>query len=379
MTDALVVGAAESPYTRHPAPGTTAITVLADAGRRALEDAGLRPGDIDGLAVASFSLDPDHAVDLAWRLGLRVRWLMDAWTGGAAGIDMLQHARAAIQSGDTNNVLVLAGDVLDAKRFAHLVDDFNSATRDHLAGIPMGGPNVLFALLTQRHMERHGLSREDYGHFVVAQREWAALNEGAVYRNRLTLDEYLAAPFVAEPLTRYDCVPVVAGANALVVSSVRSSIRPAVRIRAIQAMHNSDQQEGDGLETGLRAVAGDLWSEAGHEPSDIDLAWVYDDYPAMVLVQLEDLGFISGSVATFVETELATRRFPLNTSGGQLSAGQAGTAGGLHGIVEVVAQLCGRAGDRQVEDARTGLVTGYGMIAYRFGACANVAVLEAVA
>src|SRR5262245_31023918 len=105
MTEIFVVGAAESPYTRHPAPGDTAIKVLADAGRRALEDADLRPGDVDGLAVASFSLGPDHAVDLAWRLGLRVRWLMDAWIGGGAGIDMLQHARAAVRSGEANNVL----------------------------------------------------------------------------------------------------------------------------------------------------------------------------------------------------------------------------------------------------------------------------------
>src|SRR5215208_8106812 len=111
---ALIVGAGQSPYARRAAPGATTSSLIADAGRRALEDAGLTPADVDGIAVSSFSLAPDHAIDLAWRLGLRVRWLMDAWTGGACGIDMLQHARRAIEGGDATTVLLVAGDVLDA-------------------------------------------------------------------------------------------------------------------------------------------------------------------------------------------------------------------------------------------------------------------------
>ena len=379
MTEALIVGATESPYTRHPPVTVTTMSVLEDAARRALEDAQLNPRDVDGLGVSSFSLAPDRAIDLAWRLGLRVRWLMDSWTGGASGIDMLQHARRAVEVGDATNVLLLGGDAWDAPTFARLVAEYNSATFDHLAAIPTGGPNAVFALLTQRHMKRHGLSREAYGRVVVAQRDWATLNPGAVYRDRLTLDGYLAAPFVAEPLCRYDCVPIVTGGDAIVVTGMPAQGRRAVRIRSIQAMHNSDQQEGDGLSTGLREVAPALWGEAGCEPSDIDLASVYDDYPAIVLIQLEDMGFVCDSVSAFIETELASRRFPVNTSGGQLSAGQAGAAGGLHGIVEVATQLRRRAGGRQVEHARIALATGYGMVAYRYGACANAAVLEAAA
>ena len=136
MTAAVVVGAAESPYSRHPPADTTTLSVLADAGRRALASAGLAPRDVDGLAVASFSLGPDHAIDLAWRLGLRVRWLMDAHTGGAAGIDMLQHARRAVEAGDADTVLILAGDVLSDAAFKRLVDEYNTATRDHLRPIP---------------------------------------------------------------------------------------------------------------------------------------------------------------------------------------------------------------------------------------------------
>ena len=103
------------------------------------------------------------------------------------------------------------------------MDEYNVATRDHLAPIPFGGPNALFALLTQRHMRAHGLQRADYGRLVVAQRAWAGGNPGAVYRDALSAEDYLAAPLVADPLGRLDCVPVVSGADALIVSAAAAA------------------------------------------------------------------------------------------------------------------------------------------------------------
>lgn len=374
----MIAGAAESPYARHPDPATTTTeTLLADAFLRALDAAGIERPEVDGLGVASFTLAPDHAIDLAWRLGLRVRWLMDDANGGAAGIDMLQHAVRAIEAGDASTVVLLAGDRLLREEFAALVDGYNRATRDHLAPIPVDGPNTDFALLTQRHMAATGLGRSDYGRIAVAQRRWAEGNPLAVYRKPLTLEEYLAAPVVAEPLCRYDCVPVVSGADALVVTAADRAPE-GVHIRAIRALHNPEGQESDGLRTGLADVADELWAAAGASPDDVDLAWVYDDYPAMVLVQLADLGFIrEGDPGRFVSVRLDEQRWPLNTSGGQLSAGQAGAAGGMHGLVEAVTQLRGEGGARQVAGARLALVTGYGMVVYRYGACAAAAVLEA--
>ncbi len=367
---AVIAGAAESPYTRHPDPGTTTTeSLLADAFVRALASAGIEREAVDGLGVTSFTLGPDHAIDLAWRLGLRLRWLMDDANGGASGINMLQHAVRAIEAGDAETIVLLAGDRLLREEFAALVDGYNRATRAYLAPLPIDGPNTDFALLTQRHMAATGLTRADYGRIPVAQRRWAAGNPGAVYREPLTLEEYLAAPVVAEPLCRLDCVPVVSGADALVVTS-REGVQ-GIRVRAIRASYNPDGQEGDGLQTGL-AEAG-LWDAAGVGPGDVDLAWVYDDYPAMVLVQLADLGF--GDERSLLER--IDKGWPLNTSGGQLSAGQAGAAGGMHGLVEAVTQLRGEGGVRQVPDARLALVTGYGMVVYRYGACGAAVVLEA--
>jgi acetyl-CoA acetyltransferase len=166
----------------------------------------------------------------------------------------------------------------------------------------------------------------------------------------------------------------VSGADALVVAAAGEG----VRIRALQASHNHDGQEGDGLSTGIADFAEELWRDARAGPDDVDVVSVYDDYPAMSLAQLSDLGFVpDGDLPGFLRRRIESERLPVNTSGGQLSAGQAGAAGGMHGLVEAVTQLLGHAGDRQVENARLAAVTGYGMVLYRYGACANAVVLEA--
>src|SRR5690606_31956319 len=186
------------------------------------------------------------------------------------------------------------------------------------------------------------------------------------------LEDYLAAPVVAAPLHRLDCVPVVSGADALVVRASGSG----VRVRALRAFHNHDGQEGDGLSTGIANLAPDLWRDAGAGPEDMDVISVYDDYPAMAFAQLADLGFTNGDLPGFVRRRIEEEQLPLNTSGGQLSAGQAGAAGGMIGLVEAVRQLRAEAGERQVAGARLAVVTGYGMVLYRYGACANAVVLE---
>jgi acetyl-CoA acetyltransferase len=343
-----------------------------------LREAGLTPGDVDGFAVSSFTLNPDHAIDLAWRMGLRLTWLMQDTNGGASAGGMLQHAVRAIEAGDAKVIVLAAGDLMDGPAFSQLVASYNRATQDHLAPLPMNGPNALFAMLTTRQMEALGLTREDYGHIAIAQREWAADNPGAVYRKALTMDEYLSAPAVATPLGRYDCVPPVTGADAVVLVADPGNGTPRAKVLTVRASYNTDQQAGDGLETGLRACAQPGWEEAGIGPGDVGLACVYDDYPSMVVAQLADLGVLPADdhPADFIKRRIATRELPVNTSGGQLSAGQAGAAGGMHGLVEAARQLMGTAGERQVS-ARHAVVSGYGMVLYRYGACATMSVLEA--
>ncbi|WP_347111034.1 thiolase family protein [Paenarthrobacter sp. S56] len=375
-----IIGTGQSAYTRHPRAGTTTSGVIAQAVKAALNEAGLTPKDVDGFAVSSFTLGPDHAIDLAWRMGFSLTWLMQDTNGGASAGGMLQHAVRAIESGDARVIVLAAGDLMAGEAFATLVANYNSATRDHLTPLPMSGPNALFAMLTTSQMDSLGLTREDYGRIAIAQREWAGLNPGAVYRQALTMDEYLSAPVVAAPLGRFDCVPPVTGADAVVLVADPAGGRPRARVMSVRASYNADQQGGNGLTTGLSTIAEVAWAESGISPEDIQLACVYDDYPAMVVAQLADLGVLPEreDPSTFIKRRIATHELPVNTSGGQLSAGQAGASGGMHGLVEAARQLQGTAGQRQIT-ARHAVVSGYGMVLYRYGSCATMTVLERAA
>jgi len=382
----------EVPYLRHSAQHstqdaaqsarTTTTELIGRAIAGVLEQAGIETREVDGLGVASFTLPPDHAIDIAWRAGLSVRWCTDDCHGGASGINLLQHAARAIQAGDASVIVLVSGDHFEPRDFTSLVENYNAVTRDHLTPLRTGGPNPLFAMLTQRQMRARGLRREDYAALCIAQRSWASLNPLAVYRGPLTVDAYLEAPIVSDPLCRFDCVPVVSGADAIVLTAAsrvdhRRGTAARIGIRALRASYNFDHQQGDGLVTGLRGLRDALWQDARCGPAEIDIVSVYDDYPAMVLAQLDDLGFApDGDLHALIHERIASRKLPVNTSGGQLSAGQAGAAAGMHGLVEAITQLRHAAGDRQIDAARLAAVSGYGMVEYRYGMCANAVVLE---
>jgi acetyl-CoA acetyltransferase len=380
--NAAIIGVGQSAYTRRPEPGQTALHFMRDAVVAALKDAQLHAKDIQGFAVASFSLAPDAAVDLAWKLGLSLRWILQDTNGGSSAMNMLGHALRGVETGAAETILVLGGDATGLAGYAKVAANFNTVTQKHLAPLGHGGPNGVYALVANRQMKKYGLEKSDYGHIAVAQREWAAKNPYAVYRSPLTMEEYLGAPMVAEPLSRYDCVPVVAGAQAMIVANPGRAPkgRPGVRVRAHRGSFNYDNQEGDGLATGISTFAKDLWRDAHVQPSDIDVASIYDDYPTMVLAQANDLGLIpDGDLSRFCRVTIGEQRFPVNTWGGMLSAGQpGGFAGGLNGITEAVLQLQHRAGERQVKNARLAVATGYGMTMYRYGGTAAAAVLERV-
>ena len=151
------------------------------------------------------------------------------------------------------------------------------------------------------------------------------------------------------------------------------------RIKSFFQSFNYDNQEGDGTSTGIVNFVEKLYRNAKLLPSDIDVFSIYDDYPAIVLAQLNDLKIIKGSNIKEYLNNMAEQIMPVNTWGGMLSAGQpGGMAGGLNGIGEVALQLQNRAGDRQVNNANHGIVTGYGMTLYRYGGTVSAAILEGV-
>jgi acetyl-CoA acetyltransferase len=305
---------------------------------------------------------------------------MEDTNGGASAINMLQHAVRAIEAGDAETILLVAGDRMEKREFHLMTDNYNRVGRDFMAPLPLNGPNALFSFLTQRYGRAHGLEREDFACVPIAQRAWATKNPGAVYRTPMTLEEYMESVPIAPPLTRFDCVPIVSGGDAVVITTEERAAKlggPSVGVRAIRASYNPDQQDGDGINTGFAAIRDDLWAASETRPEDMGAAFIYDDYPVMVLVQLGDLGLIpDGDVKRYLHKTLLEEAWPMNTSGGQLSAGQAGAAGGIHGLVEATRQLRGEAGERQVEGLELALATGYGMVLYTHGASHNAVVLE---
>ena len=376
-----IIGCGQTPYAKR---GTMSlIAYLADAARRALASAGLSRRDVDGLGVSAFQLPPDNAVTLAEQFGITVSFANYFTAGGAGSVSAVMAAIDAIRAGRANVVVCVSGDVYDVGAHYKLMGNFNQALSNYALPHGFGGPNGLFALVTRKHMEAYGTTREQFGRICVGQRKSACLNENAILRAPMSMDDYLNARMIADPLRLYDCVLPCAGAEAVVVAALdRVPKEKRVRVRAMREQHNHPPGELAPLHIGAALYRDRLYAEAGMGPKDMQFVQAYDDYPVMVAIQLEDLGFFpAGGAPSF----LASHDFawngtlPLNTGGGQLSCGQTGAGGGMIGLWEAVAQLRHEAGARQIPNVRRGLVSGYGMVGYGHGLGSSAMILERAA
>jgi acetyl-CoA acetyltransferase len=195
----------------------------------------------------------------------------------------------------------------------------------------------------------------------------------------------MSARPIADPIHLFDCVMPCAGAEALLVcreDTAKSLKLPGVRILSTIERHNAYPEDPMQARGGWAMDAGELWSMAGLKPDEVDFVETYDDYPVIVMMQLEDLGFCKkGEGPEFVRAHSFTNHgsFPHNTSGGQLSVGQAGAGGGYLGLVEAMRQLIGTPIGTGVPDAKAGVVSGFGMINYDRGLSSCAAVLARAA
>jgi acetyl-CoA acetyltransferase len=380
--DAVVVAAPVTvPYVRYSIRG--AHWFLAAALADLLKRTGLSKDKLDGLCVSSFTLAPDTAVGLTQHLGLTLRWLDHIPMGGACGIVALRRAARAVQCGDADVVACVAGDTNHTHSFRLNLATFSQFARDAVYPYGSGGANASFAFLTAYYMRAYGATREDFGKICVAQRANALQFPHAVMKKPLTLDEYLNARLIADPLRLYDCVMPCAGAEAFLVLHRNTAEQlglPYARILGTIERHNAFPDDPVQYRGGWALDRDELYAQAGVEPKDIDVLAAYDDYPVIALMQIEDLGFCNkGDGPDFVrrETFTADGSFPLNTSGGQLSVGQAGAAGGFLGLIEIIRQVTGKPLGAAVDNARLGLASGFGMINYDRGLCSGAAVLQA--
>lgn len=369
-----------TPYQRYSTD--TAHWWIAGALRGSLGSAGLKPNEIDGFCASSFSLSPDSAVGLTQHLGLCLRWLDHIPMGGASGIVALRRAARAVQCGDANIVACVAGDTNHIDSFRSLLSSFSRSASDASYPYGYGGPNANFALLTDRYMQEYGATREDFGRICVAQRSNALNNPGAMMKKPLTMEQYIDARPVSDPIALFDCVMPCAGSEAFLVMSEEEAVKrdlPYALIGGTIERHNAHVDDPIQLRGGWTLDIDELYEMADCGAENIDLLQSYDDYPVICMMQIEDLGFCpKGSAAEFVRSHDLTIEgdFPHNTSGGQLSAGQAGAAGGFLGLVEAIRQVTQQAGPTQVKDAKQAMVAGFGMINYDRGVCSGATIIR---
>jgi acetyl-CoA acetyltransferase len=343
--------------------------------------AGIRSSDIDGLSVSSFTMAPDSAIGLTQHFGLCVRWLDTIPLGGASAVAALRRAARAVQARDVDIIACVAGDTNHVDSFRHTLENFSRFNQDAVYPYGAGGANASFALIARHYMRTYGVKREDIGRIAVAQRANALRNPNALMKAPLTLEQYVSARPISDPIHLFDCVMPCAGAEAFLVMREETAAAlklPAAKLLSTIERHNAFGDDPVQLRGGWAMDTDELYAMAGVNPGHLDFVQTYDDYPVISMMQFEDLGFCKkGEGAEFVRSHDLTidGNFPHNTSGGQLSVGQAGAGGAYLGMVEALRQVLGTAGLTQVKNASLGLASGFGMINYDRGLASGAAIL----
>ena len=368
-----IVGVGETDYVR--GSDRHVCDLILDAAMEAITDAGLKPADINGVIPPPGYMS---AEEIAAHLGVPdVAYHVSVLMGGASPTASLQTAAMAIAGGLADNVLVCMGwngysalrpkpDARPTKRVMNL-GPMGETVRNHYAPYGLMSAAQHYSLYLRRYVETFGIPEDAAAAVAIACRNQAKLNRKALMRGApLSRADYDAAPFIAEPLRKFDCCVETDCATAVVVTSLeraRDLVHPAVVYLGGAEGHPEPADEianrANLLELGIHRAAPRAFARAGVSPHDIDVLEIYDCFTYVVLLQLEALGYAEpGGAPAFVANgniELGGR-FPLNTHGGLLSQGH---CWGLNHVVEATRQLRGTA-DAQVTDAELALVTGYG-------------------
>jgi acetyl-CoA acetyltransferase len=368
---AAIVGAGQSAIGE--VPNSTALGLLADACAAAIDDAGLAPGQIDGLLVRGPDDEYCFHQRLGERLGLDVAFSTTLDNGGASQALAVILATMAIDAGLATTVLCGYGRntwtrTRQPGTRAGTMRQTTGGDRTREFRDPFGyfGEAATHALGAQRHMALYGTSKEHLGAIALAFRDYASRNPAAQKRQPLTIDEYMNARPIADPFGLFDCSLQTDGAGAVIVTSLeraRDLRQPPVVVRGFGSQNNLKGwiTEEHMVTTAAKQSGERAFRMAGCGPADIDVAELYDCFTYVALVQLEDYGFCGkGEGGPFAASGALALdgQIPTNTSGGQLSEGH---CEGMLQIVEAVRQLQHRYGtDRQVQDARLALVSGHG-------------------
>jgi acetyl-CoA acetyltransferase len=339
-----------------------------------LDKTGFEKGEIDGLILSSSMTGAGNAFwsqTTADQLGLELDFCQTVDVGGSSPTGALARAAAALDAGLATTVLCLYADTQVAEN--------NSRQRSFHGewAAPLGylGPPAAFGLLSKRYEHQFGLDYRALGKLAVAQRNHALLNDNACEKLRkpITVDDYINSRMIADPIRLLDSVMVCDGGSGLLVTTRKRAKQKGLNKFVVpigfgeRTNFRAAENIVDVTESGHSVAGKRAFAMAGIAPRDVGSFHPYDDFIIAIMLQLEMLGFCKhGEGCDFInDTDFAhTGNLPLNTGGGQISAGQCGLAGGGTNLIEAVRQLFGDGGKRQVSNTKNAVVTGIGGIPY---------------
>src|SRR4051794_11609845 len=357
-----IVGAAETTELGR-IPDLSQIGLHADAALNAMQDAGIGPQDIDGIATAG-----ETPVTIAQYLGITPRWVDGTAVGGCSFMIHVRHAAAAIESGLRRTVLITHGE----SGRSGIARSRPSVSPGSLQGqfeMPYGpmGPPTLFTIPVLRFMKTFGVTHEQLAMVAVVQREWAAKNPRATFKDPVTVEDVLASRMIAYPFRLLMCCLVTDGGGALILTRAdRARDFPQKPVYLLGTGESVETPMVSQMEdfTSSRAfkVAGPLaFKEAGIGHKDVDHLMIYDAFAHLPLYGLGDLGFMPHEETGKFIADGNTRpggKLPLNTNGGGLSYMHSGMYG-MYALQESVRQMRGIA-PAQVKDAKISVCHGVG-------------------
>ena len=354
-----VVGVGETDFandyvqSRSGQAGTDRYLCAAVALKRALADAGLAKDDLDGLIVGA---------PLAYERTAEVLGIEPRWGGSGDAIGALLEGVLAITAGLASTVALVYGNdqrsVGTAYGGPRAMGGEAILSYVYYAPWGMTSQGALYAMMTQRYMQLHGVSAADLGQVAVAERQFASLNPNAIMRSPITIDDYLDAPYITEPLRLFDYCLINDGGVALILTTRDRASRSAQPVVTVAGLGRAEEKrEATSLRPrlinfyheGHRLVREQVYNSASVDISDIGALGVYDSFSCHVLYALEGFGFCAeGDAGGFIREKGIgpSGALPVNTSGGHLS--ESYMQGWAH-QVELVRQARGHCGHRQVD------------------------------
>ncbi|MAB13407.1 thiolase [Parvibaculum sp.] len=357
-----VVGAAETTQ-MGKIPNQSQLALHADAALNAMADAGLTAKDIDGVATAG-----DSPVETAHYLGITPTWVDGTSVGGCSFMLHVRHAAAAINEGLCNTVLITHAESgrsrVGARRFSR-----DPQSQQGQFEVPYGitNPPSMFTIPALRYMKTYGVTEEDVAMVAVIQREWAAKNPRASFRDLITVDDVLNSRMISWPFRLLMCCLVTDGGGALILTSAERAKdfpqKPVYILGTGESVETPmvSQMEDFTTSKAFRVSGKKAFDEAGIKHSDVDHLMIYDAFAHLPIYGLEDLGFCErGEGAAFIRERNTAPggKLPLNTNGGGLSYMHSGMYG-MYALQESVRQMRGIA-PAQVPDAKISIAHGVG-------------------